>query len=170
MAGPSNAGRKDGAEFSTERGRGSSAGRGGFFRSREPGARDSRGRGRGRGDSPAVRAGRGRGTRWADSASGNGSRNESKKPVHVSPFAPLRGSRQFSPLFGGQTGRQKGGTFGKPSDFNAMPANSDKTPKWRPQTARARPTDSVNRDSVPVEDASTLNRYNERYEQVGCSP
>lgn len=185
MAGPSNADNRDGTESSTGtgtagvgigRGRGvAGRTRGSFPHGRRPGA--LRGRVLGRGPLPTMRAGRGRGgpTRAASSAaaasavsasgnvtvSGNvpGKANKAPPPAGSpvsSPFAVLKDkkqdSRPASSISGKAAGPQQGKktAFGKPSTLNAP----------SPPPAR------VVKSPVPVEDASTLNKYNERYEQV----
>lgn len=168
MTGPSNFERKDGAAGSTGRGRGL-ARRSASTRTRGwTGPRDARARGRGRGEAPVARLGRGRGASSANAAASNTTRNgpeapSGHAPSSASPFARFGGHRGFA-TSGGQAPHQKSGTFGMPSSVDGAHANSDKARNWGTSTG---PTNGSNGTSVPIEDASILNQYNKRHEEVG---
>lgn len=171
MAGPLNpfAGisQVDGPATSGGRGRGNH-GRAGAHVSRNPNApRGGHHRGRGRGGPPAGRAGRGRGAtsntwrRKSDSTPGNESSG--------SPFAQLKQNKPASP-------------FGGPPSQNSPFGQAAKTPGWPGAASKLggsvdssrdprlggsrRPTNGTG--GIPVENATILNRYNDRYEQVGA--
>lgn len=168
MAGPTSSGRKDGAASSTGRGRVSS-GRPAPYRGRSStGAGDLRARGRGRGNLPAARPGRGRGVSSPGSAASNTPRNKRENPSATassdSPFAGLKQSKPFSSMFGGKASQQRGGTFGMPSNFDGTSVDLNRDPRRRVSARTAKVKSGV---SIPVEDASVLNKYNERYEEVG---
>ena len=115
-----------------------------------------------------IRSGGGR-TRPANSgaaaSNSGGPHNPAKNPQPVaSPFAVLKENKQENKQassFGGQ----KSGSFGVPSTFNtALTVDSNMGSEPRSRTTASEGS------SVPVENASILSGYNERYEQVGNPP
>ncbi|KAL2818461.1 SAC3/GANP/Nin1/mts3/eIF-3 p25 family-domain-containing protein [Aspergillus cavernicola] len=188
MAGPANPfavlHQTGGAASSTGRGRG-----GAFSRptpSQPRGASTNvpqdinfRGRGRGRGAYTGARGGSGyvRG----GGAAGNtwrGNKPEaqasSTAPTASSPFAQLGQNQPAAPPVTGQAHLQKPPfsgfgrgsprpPFGAPSDRGGTIVNSNRDPRKRPV---ANPTNGVPGANVPVEDASTMGSYNDRYEKL----
>ena len=181
MAGPPNP--FAGLAQSQSQRNGATAGRGGrggsFGRPSSNPSGPSRPRGRGRGGAAAgMRSARGRGAGTVNNAS------ISRKPE--SPFSQLKQNKSTpspspSPApapspFGGQMSQQKSpfasngaaggnGPFGAPSfGGSATAVDSSRDPR-RPATTTT-PVMNGATGAVPVEDASILNSYNERYEQV----
>ncbi|RJE22324.1 MCM3-associated protein [Aspergillus sclerotialis] len=151
------------------RGRGSH-GRAGSHVSRNPNTpRGGHHRGRGRGTPPAGRSSRGRGaTRGATSSTWH--RKSDSTPGHESagsPFAQLKQNKPASP-FGGPPPQNS--PFGPAAKTSGWPGavtsggtvNLSRDPRLRDSE---RPTNGTS--EIPVENAAILNRYNDRYEQVG---
>ena len=184
MAGPPNP--FAGLAQSQSQRNGATAGRGGrggsFGRPSSNPSGPSRPRGRGRGGAASgMRSARGRGAGTVNNAS------SSRKTE--SPFAQLKQNKSTpspspSPApapspFAGETSQQKSpfssifsngaaggnGPFGAPSfGGSATAVDSSRDPR-RPATTTT-PVMNGATGAVPVEDASILNSYNERYEQV----
>ncbi|KAL5002826.1 SAC3/GANP/Nin1/mts3/eIF-3 p25 family-domain-containing protein [Aspergillus recurvatus] len=174
--------RTDGASSSTVRGRG----RGGQFRGAtsaqprgasafqprggNPSASNVRGHGRGRG-ALSARAGRGARGAGATSYTWRASKTEQQltsTPSISSPFSQLKQNKptpspatpQQKPSFSG-VGRASPTPFGAPSNRGGTAFNARGS-----QQSLATPTDGVTATSVPVEDASAMGTYNDRYEQL----
>jgi len=154
----------DGAAGSTGRGRGFH-GRSASQPSKTPQAtRGSNTRGRGRGTSPATRAGRGKGpasNTWRRKPEANTTQESSS-----SPFAQLKQNNPFSSVSNGQSPLNPAArSFGAPrtpTGLGKMVVDSSRDVTRQMQT---RPPVNGATD-VPVEDASVLNWYNSRFEQV----
>ena len=190
MAGPPNP--FAGLAQSQSQRNGAAAGRGGrggsFGRPSSNPSGPSRPRGRGRGGAAAgMRSARGRGAGTVNNAS------SSRKTE--SPFAQLKQNKSTpspspSPApapspFAGETSQQKSpfssifsngaaggnGPFGAPSfGGSATAVDSSRDPRRPATTTTTTPVmNGATGSAVPVEDASILNSYNERYEQVRVS-
>ncbi|CAG8055821.1 unnamed protein product [Penicillium olsonii] len=160
-----------GAQGSTGRGRGTTAGYSSTFAPRGSSApRAGRARGRGRGSATWTARGRGRGAAHgtqhgahqnAEGIKANGEQSpfaQSQKPV-ASPFGAQPTPSPFSkPPNGAPTS-----TFAKPFT-KPTPANPFNQPAKN--MAHQSPVTMVPQGPVPVEDASTLNSYQERYDQL----
>ncbi|KAL4940741.1 SAC3/GANP/Nin1/mts3/eIF-3 p25 family-domain-containing protein [Aspergillus oleicola] len=169
----------DGAASSTGRGRGSPF-RGASSSQPRGGSSSApfRGRGRGRGAPGAARAGRGN-TRGVGAAGNIWRTNKAEQQAGTtaalttsSPFAQLKqGPPSASP--GAAPAPQQKPAF---TGFGRGSSTSFGTPSTRGGTGNARggsrgfpsgkPTNGVAGSSVPVEDASAIGSYNDRYEQL----
>ncbi|KAL4900161.1 SAC3/GANP/Nin1/mts3/eIF-3 p25 family-domain-containing protein [Aspergillus multicolor] len=136
-----------------------------------------RGNGRARGAPTATRAGRG--ARGAGATNNTWRANKAEQqttsaPTFSSPFAQLNQSQastspatspatiptpQQKPSFSG-FGRASPTSFGAPSSRGGTAFNARASPQ------QSRPTNGVTATSVPVEDASAMGKYTDRYEQL----
>lgn len=183
FAGRGQRGGATGAPAATGRGRGASAGHSSGFVPRGSSApRAGRARGRGRGSATWTARGRGRGA-------ANGTMNGVHKPVEgtapiavASPFAQLNQQKTAISPFGGQqspfsgtpNGTLSSGLTNQPAQ--TKPVNPFSKPIGKPPFSRnsvntappppASMPDGTPPTAVPVENASTLNSYQERYDQV----
>ncbi|KAE8423175.1 SAC3/GANP/Nin1/mts3/eIF-3 p25 family-domain-containing protein [Aspergillus pseudocaelatus] len=180
MAGPPNpfAGlsQKDGTTGTVGRGRGGTLGRSAPHQAKNGNApHNPRARGRGRGAMSAPRATRGHaraggavGNTWRKPDSNGGPSANS-----ASPFAQLKqnGNQPSPSPFAGKTAPQKplfpgfgkAPSFGAPSTFDGTQVDSSRDPRKRPSSIRP---NGATMSSVPVEDATASNNYNDRYEQL----
>ncbi|KAJ5573879.1 uncharacterized protein N7459_008306 [Penicillium hispanicum] len=156
-----------GTASTTGRGRGAPAGRGSQFQSRGGFApRASKHRGRGRGSISQSFRGRGAGASHAGAPT-----TETSSPAATnSPFAQLNKEKPVPSPFGGNQTVQAKSPFPASSNTTAAPTfNSHSQPlsgKRFPTQGLANGAISGPAQPVPVEDASVMARYNERYEQV----
>ncbi|KAE8381393.1 SAC3/GANP/Nin1/mts3/eIF-3 p25 family-domain-containing protein [Aspergillus bertholletiae] len=180
MAGPPNpfAGlsQKDTTTGTAGRGRGGTLGRSAPFQAKNGNVpHNPRARGRGRGGMTAPRATRGHsrgggavGNTWRKPDSNDGPSANS-----ASPFAQLRqtGNQSSPSPFAGKTAPQKASfpgfgktsSFGAPSTFDGTQVDSSRDPRKRPSSIRP---NGATTPSVPVEDTTVSNNYNDRYEQL----
>ncbi|RAQ47173.1 leucine permease transcriptional regulator (SAC3) [Aspergillus flavus] len=180
MAGPPNpfAGlsQKDGTTGAAGRGRGGTLGRSAPYQAKNGNApHNPRARGRGRGAMTAPRATRGHGR--GSGAVGNTWRkpdsNDGPSANSASPFAQLKHNvnQPSTSPFAGKTAPQKPSfsgfgkapSFGAPSTFDGTQVDSSRDPRKRPSSVRP---NGATMSSVPVEDATASNNYNDRYEQL----
>ena len=160
----------------TGRGRGTPAGRGSQF---QPGGgsafRTTKYRGRGRGLVPQVFRGRGAGA----PARGDASHlevptggNSNKEVRNLPPVQPNQ-KKSFSAIFGSRQGAEAKPSFFGTSDGSVVETfhKSGQSLSEKLSVAEDLPNGSSGwpRQPVPVENASTLARYSERYEQVSNS-
>ncbi|OGM42606.1 putative leucine permease transcriptional regulator (SAC3) [Aspergillus bombycis] len=180
MAGPPNPfaglGQKDGTTGTAGRGRGGTLGRSTPYQARNGNVpHNPRARGRGRGAMTAPRATRGHGR--GGGAVGNSWRkpdsNGGPSTNVASPFAQLKqtGNQPSPSPFAGKTAPQKPSfpgfgkapSFGGPSTFDGTQVDSSRDPRKRPSSIRP---NRATMSSVPVEDVTVSNNYNDRYEQL----
>lgn len=154
-------GQRAGATGASGRGRGSALNaRSASFQPKNPNTpQQSKPRGLGRG----ARSARGRGA--AVSGSNTSTSHTVAGPSMSgsinSPFAQLNQKKSFSSVFGGQASQQKPGFLG--------PTNGVATSNYTNGASKSFQANTMGEGiggSVPVEDASVLNHYHERYEQV----
>jgi hypothetical protein len=171
-----------GVQASTGRGRGTNAGYSSTYTPRGTSApRAGRARGRGRGPSTWTARGRGRGA--AQGNVGTQQTGERTKPSEVnSPFAQLNQQKAIASPFGAQSAQAS--PFSRTPNTTPPPnlSNSSSQPKTVNPFAKTIANTAISRSTinmapqggaVPVEDASTLNSYQERYDQVSqptCEP
>ncbi|RDW74332.1 putative leucine permease transcriptional regulator (SAC3) [Aspergillus mulundensis] len=131
-----------------------------------------RGRGRGRGAPPATRAGRG--ARGAGAPSNTWRANKSEQPSTStpsvsSPFAQLNQNQPSASPATAPTPQQKPAFSGfgraSPTPFEA-PSNRGGAASIARAPPQPRPTNGVTATNVPVEDASAMGNYTDRYEQL----
>ncbi|KAL1860152.1 actin cytoskeleton and mitosis protein [Paecilomyces lecythidis] len=185
MGGPANAfasllsGQKGRGGSANVQGRGGSQNRAGPYQSKSSNAvRETKTRGRGRGAGATTKPGRGRGNAATGSGDGRASQGTNETTPGNTLFAQLK---QGKPSVFGQpsgpplqsnaspfAGIAKGpGAFGTPSNVDGVVGSSsiDRTrdPRHRPATKSK--TDGKP-GSIPVEDATVMNSYHERYERL----
>ncbi|KAF7591252.1 hypothetical protein BBP40_001813 [Aspergillus hancockii] len=179
MAGPSNpfagSDQKVGTTGTAGRGHGGASGRQAPYQAKSGNAAQNvRGRGRGRGALTAPRAARGHGrgggvagNTWRKPESNNGPTAPS-----ASPFAQLKQSQPPPSPFAAQNvspkpsfpGFGKASLFSTPSTFDGTHIDTSRDPRKWPSSTR--PNGIASGSSTPVEDATVLNSYNDRYEQL----
>lgn len=153
------------------RGRGASAARGTTFQSRGSRSRTTKWRGAGRGQ-PTTR-GRGRGAGVAPSVTSHSAVSNAQLPnpsTLNSPFAQIDQRNSPANPFGNQTIQQSQSPFSAIANGNTgrngQPAPRGAIKRSFPRQSPTSSTNSGSMASVPVEDASTVASYHERYEQV----
>ena len=156
------------------RGRGASAARGTTFQPRGSRSRASKWRGAGRGQS--MPRGRGRGASVAPSGVSHSALSTSQSQISAnsnSPFAQINQQKVTGNPFGNQATQQSQSPFSAIANGTTV-RNGQSAPRGglKLNPPRQSPTGSTNSGSmvsIPVEDASSMASYHERYEQVSIS-
>jgi hypothetical protein len=186
FAGRGQRGAAQGAQGFTGRGRGTNTGLTSTYAPRGTGApRAGRARGRGRGSTTWTARGRGRG---APNGIVNGTHQngEGNKPTGMhSPFAQINQQNPIASPFGGQPCQES--PFSRTPNGSPAPTISSSSSQPQPTNPFSQPTvnspfsqtsahmntqasagltGAAPPSTVPVENASTMNSYQERYEQV----